>query len=1191
MKTRLYLYDKFGDEATKEFEVELDNSVQFAITKQFEDLSNPTLIINDWSKTVAIPFTKHNNEVFGYIYKADRIVETDAPIGTFNFDASKKVQFRLTHNENIVMTGYMKFLSVEQTSSVSGHYNVTLNGEMGRIFQEMKKLTFDNKEVPIDIHITGDVLTIQDDGVDAENQHLLKISTTVEEKIISPNTEIRLHGADILYIIKWEETNYTTAFNNQTSIIKIWANEDLILTDGTTWKSEYPLNPLDQFSIQENKIRPKFYREMKGRSGFEFYFTTNKIEGATQILYDGILKCTIPDGDFYNWYDFTIETDIIDIPLQCRLNGAGQYFQIKNNNINVFEKNDETLVFPNDILASIDILDSPLYYSLSSDYKYYSTFDTNEKITRLKRNNDYRLDTISYDNLSKIIKSRYYHYYIDGEKYLKQYLNADFVEKCMSEGEVKMDIDANMQVTDIFGFTLNNAFNDNFDYKSAIKDGYIQKLSEIINNSPNKPVEADGDTIIGNGITPLGFNQQFRSYQQLPFIYFDKLFQIFKLESERILVDEGWKFDLDSDWFTTRNPFYFQYAFMLEPFGTSKDREDTELKTYEVKETIDIYIAPITVTDAIPDDFYKGDHFNVSGKKIYKTKHNIYATLDLYEDFNYLYTDVPDNLEIRDVLYQCIPVTIRVRNKNNEYIESLDVKYLCVPKSYSDNDFIYTRHQWCQRYDVGNEDKYIRGNYDLSERSIHKHQVNNLNELEPYEWTKYGTGFDAVARIRLDIELLNVETIFTSEVFNTDGVIELNKQLKQYDVVFSGQYLENSFRNISFNNVVIGGSPIGTAIRPIPLPYYTIKPQSRLIFEIFRNKNSNTFVTLNDFWNNEYNLFNVILNYCKMFRILIDVDYIQKKIKFMPTYKFFQSGKIIDWSGKVDYSKTWKLQPVIIDSNKLLFNYDDAKTSLGQKYKSEVGYNSGEKIINTDYAFNNDTKKLFGGLKVSMTYTDTFIRWSDLLPDEGSGKIVYNITDLMMVYNKDKDSKALSCFGQYFFAHDYIEFKDNAYLTDDTIIELKSGIYTYNLDDYKSKQLYKYHWLNILYNDFYNDWIYCNTFNIPAICYNAFDKTNDASQWVLYNYDSSIPGLYDIIWKDYINDRYSNKTKLITTYIRFNNTDMSNFSFANFITIENQLYLVNKIYDYDISSNESTKVDLITIGNIDNYKKTPKYII
>ena len=62
---RLFIEDK---------EVELNESVQVAITKQFEDLSNPTTIINDWSKTVSIPFTQNNHKLFGHIYNPDRVI-------------------------------------------------------------------------------------------------------------------------------------------------------------------------------------------------------------------------------------------------------------------------------------------------------------------------------------------------------------------------------------------------------------------------------------------------------------------------------------------------------------------------------------------------------------------------------------------------------------------------------------------------------------------------------------------------------------------------------------------------------------------------------------------------------------------------------------------------------------------------------------------------------------------------------------------------------------------------------------------------------------------------------------------------------------------------------------------------------------------------------------------------------------
>jgi len=41
--------------------IELDSAVHFAITKTFDDITNPTVLINDWSKSIDIPGTQANN--------------------------------------------------------------------------------------------------------------------------------------------------------------------------------------------------------------------------------------------------------------------------------------------------------------------------------------------------------------------------------------------------------------------------------------------------------------------------------------------------------------------------------------------------------------------------------------------------------------------------------------------------------------------------------------------------------------------------------------------------------------------------------------------------------------------------------------------------------------------------------------------------------------------------------------------------------------------------------------------------------------------------------------------------------------------------------------------------------------------------------------------------------------------------
>lgn len=120
-------------------EVQLTDSVQFAITKTFKNLSNPTDIINDWSKTITIPFSDSNNRLFGSIYNPNRrVIESDNEnaVGVY-FDPSKKVDFQLLWGKALLISGYMKMTSIEKDKG----YSINLFGSIGKVFSELSKLT------------------------------------------------------------------------------------------------------------------------------------------------------------------------------------------------------------------------------------------------------------------------------------------------------------------------------------------------------------------------------------------------------------------------------------------------------------------------------------------------------------------------------------------------------------------------------------------------------------------------------------------------------------------------------------------------------------------------------------------------------------------------------------------------------------------------------------------------------------------------------------------------------------------------------------------------------------------------------------------------------------------------------------------------------------------------------------------
>lgn len=81
------------------------------------------------------------------------------------------------------------------------------------------------------------------------------------------------------------------------------------------------------------------------------------------------------------------------------------------------------------------------------------------------------------------------------------------------------------------------------------------------------------------------------------------------------------------------------------------------------------------------------------------------------------------------------------------------------------------------------------------------------------------------------------------------------------------------------------------------------------------------------------------------------------------------------------------------------------------------------------------------------------------------------------------------------------------------------------------------------------------------------------------NYD-----IYTLFWQRYIEERYDRNNKVVTCYVKLDSNDFQNFEFNKFVNIDNQLYFVNRIFDFNLTSNEPTKVELITIQDPEAYR-------
>lgn len=856
MRTQLYIQN---------FEIELNEGVQFLLNKEFEDLSNPTVIINDWTKTVSIPFTEHNNKVFGYIYKPERTIVSDGTetgytkMGLY-FDPTKKLDFRLVYDSFVLMEGYAKMNDIKLDNN-KGTYNITLNGQLGKIFQELKKITFD--------------------------------TTT-------------------------EDTKY--------------------LIDGSKYVDEY---------IDRNLIYSSW---------------TSQGQTHTNLM--------------------------------------------------------------------------------TKDTPYYN-------------------------------------------------------------------------VNDIIGWAPNNSFSEGFDYKTVQSSTTNATLfTDILTtNGFTESTGIEPGTAIPNGMTPRGIGE-YRSYQQLPYIYLNKLFQMFQAKAEEIT---GYTFDLDGTFFTPSNPDWYNLVYMLKAFqATGQTTEPNYKNTYGLWIPSSGYIYWGSAG-------YNQNKSTGLGATVHLENYPVLEqsplsptgyTFDLDEFSGRIVGDLP--CCFRYLTYQ-------------EYYQNSQLN----PR----NGFVFTLNV----LDATDSTVLSSAQYLLcrSNTTIDKTPYRNIIEND-----SVSVGYN-------DSNL--------TDQFNFS--IPINAFIPRgHKISFSitGRFVN---QNVPMSKVGGGGQ---MWLPQMNLYFRTNEATLNLAQEI----RSNSHFTMNDLWNKDFNLFGEILKYCKMYRIYVYTDDYAKKIYFKQYDKYFEDYSIEDWTNKLDRSKEITIRPITFDNKYVLFNYVDDKTRLGETYREKFGLNIGEYRLNTNYNFNDNTTKLFDGIKNGIINTDNVLSWGNIYDNK---RLVYSFPSELYVYCKDKNDKYSDVFGRYFYFNGLADFSTEAALymrsvkiTDDTTLQMGTNTFFYS-QGYNYANTTTYPKLDIVYGD--------------NLCLFNTPKEN-------YTYINNYAGkstIYTRYWENYLNERYNIQNKVVTCYLTLTPKDWADFRFNKFIKIDNVLYMVNKIYDYNIETPEATKVDLITVTDITGY--------
>lgn len=340
---------------------------------------------------------------------------------------------------------------------------------------------------------------------------------------------------------------------------------------------------------------------------------------------------------------------------------------------------------------------------------------------------------------------------------------------------------------------------------------------------------------------------------------------------------------------------------------------------------------------------------------------------------------------------------------------------------------------------------------------------------------------------------------------------------------------------------------------------------------------NNIPLTLDLLYKQDKPLFNIILEYTKQYGLVWDIDYKSKELKVLTKNSFFKDYNIEDWTDKLDKSSKWTITPVIADSQSFIFNYNEIGGFRYTGYDDKYGTQYGTKTLKTEYEFYPSQKELFEDIDPiiisSRSYTtlDTLSDWDIISPIE------YESDNFTRIEDADEDDKKAINLNNWVFRTEnqvntplhiflptpYMQDNKSCYIHPDFISSLDTG-YIRSLNTIPE--------FSSVYDNF------GSMFSAPMEDY-TFDAQLIRATG---NYQ------FDLFWKKFIHERYNIQNKKIVTHFNLSLIDYVNFKFNKFIMIENQLYCVNKINEFNLVGGGVTEVELIQISDIKAYTQGQK---
>lgn len=274
-----------------------------------------------------------------------------------------------------------------------------------------------------------------------------------------------------------------------------------------------------------------------------------------------------------------------------------------------------------------------------------------------------------------------------------------------------------------------------------------------------------------------------------------------------------------------------------------------------------------------------------------------------------------------------------------------------------------------------------------------------------------------------------------------------------------------------------------------------------------------------------------------MFNLFVMPDKNEPTKLLIEPYKDFYFDTANDWTSKWDVAKGYEVIPNGYLSSKLYnFKYKNGGAFFEKRYQDSYQSGYGDRLykVNNDFSTDTNSKETVFACCTMAGYTSS-ARIAPRYWDLDQSGVVKGITaGLRVLYANYITYPKVS--GDFYF---------NSVLFD-------SYPYAGTLDN--------------PYNPLYD-----LLFGIPQELY----YSNTAENTSVYKYTNG--NLFNVYWKNYIDELTDSNAKKVTLYVNLTPNDIAQLDFRKLVYINNTLFRILAISDYDANSRQSTKVDLLKV--------------